>query len=163
MLASKLCWVLEMSVASDRREFLDAIDAFAQAVRRARGAPGHAGDGALSLSQYALILALRERDCARVLDLAADAGVTPSTATRILDVLERRGIVCRRRTPEDRRTVLVSLTDRGRHVLEARHEWQRSLELAFYAGLPEEEKAMAPDLLVRLAALIDELAAGPEG
>jgi MarR family transcriptional regulator, organic hydroperoxide resistance regulator len=152
-----------MSIASDTREFLDAIDAFAQAVRRARGAPAQAGEDALSLSQYALILGLRERDCARVLDLAADAGVTPSTATRILDVLERRGIVRRRRTPEDRRSVLVSLTESGREVLEARHEWQRTLELSFYAALPDVERELAPDLLLRLAGLIDELAAGPEG
>jgi DNA-binding MarR family transcriptional regulator len=151
-----------MPSGSEPQEFLDAIDAFAQAVRRARGAPAQAGEDALSLSQYALIQGLSERDCARVAELAADAGVTPSTATRILDVLERRGIVRRRRTPEDRRSVLVSLTDSGRELLQARHAWQRARERSFYDGLPDAERELAPDLLLRLAALIDELAAGPE-
>jgi MarR family transcriptional regulator, organic hydroperoxide resistance regulator len=152
----------EMSRGADTQEFLGAFDAFAQAVRRARGAPALAGDGALTLSQYALIQGLAERDCARVAELAADAGVTPSTATRILDVLERRGIVRRRRTPEDRRSVLVSLTDSGRDVLRARDQWQREIERSFYSGLPAAERELAPDLLLRLAELIDELAAGPE-
>jgi DNA-binding MarR family transcriptional regulator len=151
-----------MSNGGDTQEFLDAIDAFAQAVRRARGVPAVAGDGALTLSQYALIQGLADRAGARVAELATDAGVTPPTATRILDVLERRGIVRRRRAPEDRRSVLVSLTDSGRELLETRHEWQRARELSFYAELPETERELAPDLLLRLAGLIDELAAGPD-
>ena len=38
----------------------------------------------------------------------------------------------------------------------------RSRQRAFYEGLPEVERVFAPDLLIRLAALIDELAAGPD-
>ena len=49
----------------------------------------------------------------------------------------------------------------GREVLEARHEWQRARELSFYTELPEAERELAPDLLLRLASLIDELAGGP--
>jgi DNA-binding MarR family transcriptional regulator len=141
--------------------FLPAWDALAQAVRRARGAPAQAGKDALTLSQYALLQGLLERESARVLELAADAGVTASTATRILDVLERRGIVRRRRTPEDRRGVIVTATPAGRELLAARHEWQRSRERAFYASLGPADRELAPELLVRLAGLIDELAAGP--
>jgi hypothetical protein len=38
----------------------------------------------------------------------------------------------------------------------------RGRQRAFYASLPEVERELAPDLLMRLAALIDELAAGPQ-
>src|SRR5947207_15922339 len=117
--------------AADVEYFLAACDALAQAVRRARGAPAQAGRDALTLSQYALLQSLLQRDSARVLELAADAGVTAPTATRILDVLERRGIVRRRRTPEDRRGVIVTATPAGRELLAARHEWQRGRERAF--------------------------------
>ena len=41
------------------------------------------------------------------------------------------------------------------------HEWLRGRQRAFYAGLPAHERELAPDLLIRLAGLIDELAAGP--
>jgi DNA-binding MarR family transcriptional regulator len=142
-------------------EFLTAFEAFAQAVRRARGAPAQSSDSALTLSQYALLQGLADRDVARVSDLAAGAGVTPSTATRILDALERRGIVSRTRPLEDRRAVAITLTDTGREVLAFHHRWVRERQRSFYASLPGVERELAPDLLVRLAALIDEMATGP--
>lgn len=143
-------------------EFLAAFDAFVQAVRRARGAASHAGDSALSLSQYSLLLGLVGREQARVQDLAADAGIAASTATRILDVLERRDVVRRTRSSEDRRAVTVALTARGRAVFAEQRHWIRRQEREFYATLPQQERELAPDLLVRLAALIDALAAGPD-
>ena len=141
-------------------DFLAGFDALAQAVRRARGAS--AADGGLTLSQYGLLEGLSGRRAARVQDLAARAGIAPSTATRILDALERRGIVRRARSAEDRRAVAVSLTEIGEEVLQAQDEWLRGRQRAFYASLPSAEQELAPDLLLRLAALIDELAAGPE-
>jgi len=141
-------------------DFVTAFDALAQAVRRARGAT--AANGGLTLSQYGLLEGLTARPAARVQDLAGDAGVTPSTATRILDALERRGVVRRARSSEDRRAVAVSLTDLGRVLLEDQQEWLRGRQRAFYASLPAAEQDLAPDLLLRLAALIDELAAGPD-
>jgi len=143
-------------------DFLAGFDALAQAVRRARGANGHAADGGLTLSQYGLLEGLANRRAARVQELAAAAGISASTATRILDALERRGIVRRTRSSQDRRAVAVSLTERGDDLLRAEQDWLRGRQRAFYASLPETEQELAPDLLVRLAALIDELAAGPD-
>jgi len=152
-----------LSINEDGDAFLSAFDAFAQAVRRARGATTQAGgdNGTLTLSQYALLQALADRSEARVRELAIEAGVTASTATRILDALERRGIVMRTRSAEDRRAVTVTLTDFGRSALGSQDGWLRGRQRAFYASLPAVERELAPDLLVRLAALIDELAAGP--
>lgn len=138
--------------------FLASFDALAQAVRRARGVAGSAD--ALTLSQFALLQALAGRPHARVRELADEAGITPSTATRILDVLERRGVVSRTRTKEDRRGVTISLTPAGRRTLESQNDWLRGRQRAFFAALPAAERELAPDLLLRLAALIDELAAG---
>ena len=42
-------------------------------------------------------------------------------------------------------------------------EWMRARERDFYAQLPADERRLAPGLLQRLAALIDELASGPDG
>jgi DNA-binding MarR family transcriptional regulator len=143
--------------------FLASFDAFAQAVRRARGATTQTADnGTLTLSQYALLQALSTRQEARVQELAAEAGIAASTATRILDVLERRSIIDRTRSPDDRRVVTITLTEFGREALCNQDEWMRGRERAFYAALPEVERGIAPDLLLRLAALIDELATGPD-
>jgi DNA-binding MarR family transcriptional regulator len=141
--------------------FVQAFDAFSQAIRRARGA-GAVHPGGLTFSQYALLRTLADRDGARVSDLAGQAAVTPSTATRILDALERRAIVCRTRSADDRRGVTVTLTDAGRAALYRQDAWMQGRQRAFYAQLPEHERALAPDLLLRMSALIDELAAGPQ-
>jgi DNA-binding MarR family transcriptional regulator len=143
-------------------DFLTGFDALAQAVRRARGANGHAADGGLTLSQYGLLEGLADRRAARVQELASAAGISASTATRILDALERRGIVRRTRSSVDRRAVAVSLTKLGHELLRAEEDWLRGRQRAFYASLPAAEQELAPDLLVRLATLIDELAAGPD-
>jgi DNA-binding MarR family transcriptional regulator len=143
---------------SGTEDFLAGFDALAQAVRRARGANG--ADGGLTLSQYGLLEGLHDRRAARVQELAAAAGISASTATRILDALERRGIVRRTRSRQDRRAVAVSLTGRGEELLRAERDWLRGRQSAFYASLPAAEQELAPDLLLRLAALIDELAAG---
>jgi DNA-binding MarR family transcriptional regulator len=150
---------MESAGASD---FLAGFDALAQAVRRARGANGGTPNGGLTLSQYGLLELLADRQSARVQELAAHAGITPSTATRILDALERRGVVERIRSDEDRRAVAVSLTIAGRQLVYAEQEWLRGRQRTFYAALPGAEQELAPDLLFRLAALIDELAVGPD-
>ena len=55
----------------------------------------------------------------------------------------------------------MTLTDHGRAALGQQHEWMRGRQLEFFDGLPGEERALVSDLLVRLAALIDELSCGP--
>ena len=159
---------LQGQYASDHDDhddaFLEAFDSLAGAIRRARGVPARDGNGhnGLTLSQYTLVRALAGRSTARIGDLAGDASVSPSTATRILDALERRELVRRARVAEDRRGVTVALTDRGQEALDRHDAWVRGRQRAFFSELPEGEQAVASDLLVRLATLIDELARGPE-
>jgi DNA-binding MarR family transcriptional regulator len=148
-------------MTSNTDEFLSAFDAFAQAVRRARGAAATSGEQGLTLSQYGLLQGLAGRECARVRELAAEAGIAASTATRILDALERRGIVRRTRADEDRRGVTITLTALGQEQLDTQHRWVRGRQRAFYEALPSGERELVADLLLRLAELIDELAAGP--
>jgi DNA-binding MarR family transcriptional regulator len=151
------------SAEDDGDAFLDAFDAFAAAIRRARGVPARDGDGrvGLTLSQYTLVRALAGRPAARIGDLAGDASVSPSTATRILDALERRAMVRRARLAEDRRGVTVTLTARGQEALDRHDAWLRGRQRAFFSELPEGERSVAADLLVRLSTLIDELSGGP--
>jgi DNA-binding MarR family transcriptional regulator len=150
----------EVGRREDDERFADAFDTLAQAIRRARGARQDDAR-ALSFSQYALLQALAGGRAARVRDLALEAGIAPSTATRILDALERREIVSRTRAEHDRRGVTVTLTALGCEALGRQQAWMRDRQRAFFAALPVSEQALAPDLLVRLAGLIDELAVGP--
>ena len=51
-------------------------------------------------------------------ELAAAEGVRPPTMTRLVDGLEREGLVVREHEPEDRRTVRVRATARGARMLQ---------------------------------------------
>jgi DNA-binding MarR family transcriptional regulator len=141
--------------------FFEAFDEFAQAVRRARGVRSAADPEGLTLSQYGLIEPLLQTEDMGVQELAGQAGVTAPTATRVLDTLERRGLVIRNRSEQDRRAVEVVLTPAGRVALRERHDWMRKREQALFGQLTARERALAPRLLRRLAALVGEMAAGP--
>ena len=149
----------DVAEAPGTGDFLTSFDALAAAIRRARGAT--AQDGQLTFSQYALLTPLADIRAARVSDLATEAGIAPSTATRILDALERRAIVRRDRSERDRRQVTVTLTDTGRETLSRQDAWMRGRQREFFAQLPEAERELVADLLLRLSHLIDDLAAGP--
>jgi len=146
---------------AEQEGFLTAFEAFAQAVRRARGATPQDLPDRLTLSQYSLLMPLAAGGAARISQLAGEAGIAPSTASRILDALERRDIVRRAPSAEDRRGVVVSLTEAGREALSRQDTWMRGRRIVFFDELPGAEQAVVSDLLVRLAALIDELSAGP--
>ena len=149
------------STEAAQEGFLVAFEALAQAVRRARGAAPQDLPDRLTLSQYSLLTPLAGGGAARISRLAGEAGIAPSTASRILDALERRDIVRRAASPEDRRGVVVSLTDAGREVLGRQDAWMRARRIAFFEELPVAEQLVVSDLLIRLADLIDELSAGP--
>lgn len=74
----------------------------------------------LSLADYDVMATLSgqpERQL-RPTDLADQVVISPSTLTRRLDSMERRGLVTRRRCREDARGVYVALTDDGFEALQ---------------------------------------------
>src|ERR1700761_6257435 len=79
-----------------------------------RRAAGHH----LSLAQVRLLGVLRDRTPS-MNELARILGLDKSSVTGLVDRAERRGLVRRAQSPEDRRSVLVSLTDNGRALVVA--------------------------------------------
>ena len=51
-------------------------------------------------------------------DLAGNLGVDPSTLTRTLDPLDKGGIIERQLNPNNRREVLIRLSDKGLSILQ---------------------------------------------
>lgn len=62
-----------------------------------------------------------ENGSQRMGQLASSLGVAMSTATGIVDRLVEQGLLVRQEDPEDRRLVVVRLTDRGRETMERPH------------------------------------------
>lgn len=81
--------------------------------------------------------------------------VTSGTMTARLTKLEARGLVQRRTDPHDGRSVIVSLTDAGRAVVDAALVGLLERERALLVGVPDREQARLADLLRRVLGPLD--------
>lgn len=142
----------------DAEHFTDAWNEFFAAVRRARGRAAQRLDpGALTLAQYQLLAAFERVREMTVSELALAGGVATPTATRMLFALERDGIVERRNSEVDRRSVRVRLTAKGRRRLARKRELILAKQRAIFDSLTPPERRQAEAILRRLAVAVEDL------
>lgn len=74
----------------------------------------------LSLSQFQALAAIRTSGgSARVQDISAEMLITVGATSKLVDRLERDGLAVRSAHPNDRRSSIVALSDRGLSALSA--------------------------------------------
>jgi DNA-binding MarR family transcriptional regulator len=69
-----------------------------------------------TLQMWRVLAALREHDGRRMGDLSATTSIEVSTLTRLVDTMERKGLVVRRRDAGDARVVALHVTPAGRRL-----------------------------------------------
>jgi len=82
--------------------------------------------------------------------LAKHLGLSSGAMTNRLDNMEQRGLIQRLDDPDDRRGVIVELTDAGQRLWEESVGTQAQKEALVAAALDENEKRALNDLLRRL-------------
>jgi DNA-binding MarR family transcriptional regulator len=100
---------------------------------------------------FAILLVLSERSLETQGAIADALGYDRGQLVGLLDELEERGLVERRRDANDRRRHLVSLTPEGKRTLRRLRAISRQTEDDFLAPLSDEERATLHALLLRLA------------
>jgi DNA-binding MarR family transcriptional regulator len=95
--------------------------------------------------------------------LARHAELTSGAMTSRLDALEKEGLVRRLRDPDDRRSVLVELTDKGRRKHEQTLGIQAQKEALLAEALSEREKETLNALLRRVMLTLEERYPGKHG
>ena len=99
------------------------------------------------------MLAQADREELRPSDLADVLPITPSGVTRLIDRLERDGVVERRACAADRRGTVVALTAHGAEVFrQAGRVHLRGINQRIGANLSSEEMAELRRIMTRLAA-----------
>jgi|GEM_PF-1076097 DNA-binding MarR family transcriptional regulator len=96
----------------------------------------------LSQRQTAILRVLVASEGARLMDLAAMSGITPSAMTRVLEKLESRGLVERvRGAHPDGRAAMVRITAAGRRTRKQLDELMRDRTHTIIEAIPPKQRA----------------------
>ncbi|WP_377268200.1 MarR family winged helix-turn-helix transcriptional regulator [Peterkaempfera sp. SMS 1(5)a] len=122
------------------------------------------GRESLSRPEYEILNALRrvggELTPGR---LARETFASGAAVTKRVRLLEERGLVARRADARDRRVAHLSLTDRGRELVDRLLPAQIDYENALLEGLPEGRRAELADVLGEFLVLLEGRLGGLPG
>lgn len=136
------------------RRIIRAVDQHSRALIQRCGLTG---------PQLVVLKEIAEREPISLGELARAVHISQATLTGIVDRLEGRGLLGRRRSEADRRRVMVESTERSRAILASAPPLLHESFVAGFADLPEWEQTQVLASLQRLAALMEarELPAAP--
>src|SRR5579884_448282 len=105
----------------------------------------------LTQAQSGLLWAISREPGRSQQALAAELGMPPTRLVALLDALEERGAIERRRNPADRRHHAVYLTDSGRKLMSELADAALAHERGITAALDPHEQQQLRTLLARIA------------
>ena len=109
----------------------------------------------LTAPQLLLLQAIREKGQVTIGALAKEISLSQATVTTILDRLEKRGLVYRERSSEDKRKVHAYLTDKGADFIRDAPTPLQEHFVRQFRDLREWEQSMIISSLQRVALMMD--------
>lgn len=116
------------------------------------------GKVALTMSEMHILEAIGPHGPKSMSEIAAERVVTQGTVTTAINRLVRKGYVFRYTPEEDRRLVMVKLTDSGKAAYEAHEAFHANMIASILEGLTKEEEVTlirAADKLNKFFAKVD--------
>jgi DNA-binding MarR family transcriptional regulator len=111
-------------------------------------------DTSVTLTQLSAMGALYKNGAMSAGELAAYERVQPPSMSKVLAILEARGLVRRDQHPADRRQAILAITDEGRRLLDSERRARDLWLTRKLATLTAAER----DLLRRVVPILDKLA-----
>jgi DNA-binding MarR family transcriptional regulator len=141
------------SPGDDTRTVLDAVRAIVHALRASsRWAEKHVG---VSGAQLFVLQRIAETPRLSVNDLAARTHTHQSSVSTVVSRLVAQGLVRRRRSAVDRRSVELSLTARGQRVVERSPDLAHERLIGGVEGLSAARRRQLASVLSELARAMD--------
>ena len=110
-----------------------------------------------TLQIWRVLAALREQDGRRMGDLSDTTSIEVSTLTRLVDSMEQKGLVARRRDANDARAILLHVAPAGRRLTQRILPIAERYEAVALAGFTAGEAEVLKAALRRLYANMDGL------
>jgi DNA-binding MarR family transcriptional regulator len=104
----------------------------------------------LSIAMWRVLAVLSNNGEQRQVDLAGMTSIDPSTLSRLVARLVRRGLVTRKRSRKSNREVVVQLSPKGRAIVGRLIPIARRLERAAGLGLPAKDLEVTRRALRRM-------------
>ncbi len=120
------------------REVLDVVPLVMRAIRaemRSHRTPD------LSVPQFRALLFLKRNPGASLSAVSDHLGLTPPSASKLVDGLVARGLVARQVSPTDRRRVMLVVTPPGAAILESRRRPRRITSPGRWRKLDDDGRA----------------------
>jgi DNA-binding MarR family transcriptional regulator len=105
----------------------------------------------LTPNRYGILVHVARQEGRTQQELATALGLHRNSMVNLIDDLERRGLVERRRHPEDRRAYAIHLSPSAREVVAAATRLADQQEEAMLGHLGEHDRAALLALLIRMA------------
>ena len=96
------------------------------------------GEANLTPPQYLILMLLWEKDGRPLKELASACFYTRPTITGVVDTLQKKGMVTREPNPDDRRSLLVKLTAKGRLLIQSTPTLENTFKHCCYDLEPDE-------------------------
>ncbi len=138
----------------------DVIDAVVSASRALVGVAARsiaATSEDVTVVQYRTLVLLASRGPQNLAGLASLVGVTPATATRMCDRLVRKRLITRHTERSDRRQIRVTLSPRGRQMVDAVTQYRRREIDRILAAIDQDERRLLVRALTDFARAAGEV------
>ncbi|MBN2340644.1 MAG: MarR family transcriptional regulator [Deltaproteobacteria bacterium] len=144
----------EESILTSLRKITRAIDLYSHQLSRQYN---------LTAPQIGCLRFLAKEGAATPSKTAKAMHLSQATVTGILDRLETRQLLIRIRSKEDRRQVIVSLTEQGKQIVESAPSPLQEKFAKKLADLPEENQSVIDTILGQVVTMMeaDNLEAAP--
>ncbi len=107
----------------------------------------------LSTKQWFLLRTLQdmpENPAPTITSLAEETDTTRQNVTKMLEALNRQGCVVLKNNPQDQRSRIVEMTERGRQLLDRMAANAKGFFKELFAGVDEKESRAAAGVIVKM-------------